>query len=319
MAYLARRIVLSVLTLWLLTLVSFFLLRIAPGDAVTAVAARSPGEGGVATADLEELRRDLGLDRSWPVQYIEWLGDLLQFDLGHSFATGRSVSEEIGPRVTVTLQLAIFAIAITILIGLVGGLTAARFSGSWPDAAIRSVAFTALSLPTFWMALVLIVVVASWTDHLLAAGYEPFSISPAANLGAVLPAAAVLAVRPGALVLRVARASTLEATGSQYFVLARAKGLTRQVAVAKHGFRSAMLPSLTAIGAQAALLVGGAVVIEQVFALPGLGRLLIESVQARDFPVVQALVLLFGAAALAINLVVDAAYVWLDPRVRLGG
>ena len=316
MAYLARRFALSVLTLWLLTVATFFLLRIAPGDAVTAAVARSPGEGGLSAADSADLRKELGLDRNWLVQYTDWLGGMLILDPGTSLATGRTVADEISPRFSVTAELTLFAVLITVVIGMLAGLIAAHFAGDWPDAIIRVTAFAALSLPSFWLALILVVTVANWTGHFLALGYEPFSRSPAANLGAVLPAAALLAVRPGAVVTRITRASTLDSTTTQFFVLARAKGVSRQVAVVRHGFRTAMLPALTVIGAQAVLLLGGAIVIEQIFGLPGLGRLLIDSVSARDFPVVQSLVLIFGVTAIGVNLILDLVYVWLDPRLR---
>ncbi len=317
MAYLARRIALGVLTLWLVTLAAFVLLRIAPGDAVTAAIARSPGEGGLAAADIEELREELGLNRSWPVQYADWLGDAVRLDPGRSLASSRSVVDEIRPRLAVTAELALFALVITVLVGLVGGLAAARFAHSLPDTLIRSAALVALSMPSFWLALVLIVATASWTGHFLALGYEPFSSSPGANLSAVLPAAVVLSIRPAAILLRVVRASTLEAAGTQYFLMARARGLSRQVALAKHAFRTAMLPTVTVVGAQAVFMLGGAVVIEQVFGLPGLGRLLVESVLARDFPVVESLVLLSGVTAVLINLLIDFAYTRLDPRLRV--
>lgn len=318
MSYLARRLALGVLTLWLISLAAFMLLRIAPGDAVTAAVARSPGEGGIARIDAEKLRRELGLDRSWPVQYADWLGDAVRLNPGKSLATNRPVVDEIRPRLAVTAEITLFAIALTVAVGLAGGLVAARFAHAIPDALIRSIAFIALSVPSFWLALVLIVAVANWTGHFLALGYVPFSTSPATNLSAVLPASVVLAIRPAAVVLRVVRASTLEASETQYFVLARARGLSRRMALAKHAFASAMLPSVTVLGAQVVFMLGGSVVIEQVFGLPGVGRLLVDAVLSRDFPVVQALVIIFGATAVFVNLFVDLAYTRLDPRLRVG-
>ncbi len=317
MAYLARRLALGLVTLWLVTLAAFLLLRIAPGDAVSAAVARSPGEGGVSSADLDQLRRELGLDRSWPVQYGDWLGDAFRLDPGTSLASGRSVIDEISPRLVVTAELTVLALAFTVILGVAGGLLAARYASAVPDTLIRGGAFVALSVPSFWLALVLIVAIASWTGHFLALGYEPFLESPWANLAAVVPAAAILTIRPSAMVLRVTRASTLDAANAQYFVMARARGFSRQMALVKHAFRTAMLPTVTVIGAQTVLMLGGAVVIEQVFGLPGLGRLLVESVLARDFPVIQALVLLFGLSAITVNLLVDLAYVRLDPRLRV--
>lgn len=317
MSYLARRLALGVLTLWLVSVAAFALLQIAPGDAVTAVAASSPGEGGIDAADLDLLRHELGLDRSWPVQYFDWISGLARLDPGDSLATGRPVIDEIRPRLEVTAELALIAVLFTGLIGILGGLLAARYSGAAPDLVIRSGALLALSVPSFWLALVLVVAVASWTGHFLALGYQPISSSLGSNIGAVAPAAAVLAVRPAAVVLRVVRTSTLEAANTQYFVMARARGVSRWRSLGKHAFFSAMHPTLTVLGAQTVFMLGGSVVIEQVFGLPGLGRLLVDSVLARDFPVVQALVILFGATAIMVNLLVDIAYSRLDPRLRV--
>lgn len=314
--YVVRRLGLGLLTLWLVTLGAFLLLRIAPGDAVTAAIARSPGEGGLSVEETSQLRRELGLDRAWPVQYMGWLTDAFSLDSGRSLATGRPVLEELRPRFAVTAELALFALVITMVLGLSGGLLASRFAGGLIDAVVRSAAFLALSMPAFWLALLLIVLVANRTGHFLALGYEPFATSPSSNLAVILPAAAVLAVRPTAILLRVARASTLGATDSHYFLLARAKGLSRPAALGKHAFRTSMLPSVTVIGAQAVFMLGGAVAIEQVFGLPGLGRALVTAVLARDFPMVQALVVVFGVAAVLINLVVDMLLLWLDPRLR---
>ena len=314
--YLARRIGLGLLTLWLVTLVAFLLLRIAPGDAVSAAIARSSGEGGLSGGEIERQRRELGLDRSWPVQYADWLASAVTLDAGRSLASDRPVLEELRPRLTVTAELALFALLLTAFVGLVGGLLAARYVNGPLDKLIRSTAFLVLSMPAFWLALILIVAVASWTGHFLALGYQPFSDSPVANLAAILPAAALLSVRPAAILLRVVRASTLEATGTQYFLMARAKGLSRGVALSRHAFRTAMLPAITVIGAQTIFMLGGAVAIEQVFGLPGLGRALVEAVLARDFPTVQALAVLFGSAAIIVNLTVDIVSLRLDPRLR---
>lgn len=314
--YLARRAGLGLLTIWLVTLAAFLLLRIAPGDAVTAAIARSPGEGGLSGEGIERQRRELGLDQSWPVQYMDWLAGAVKLDAGISLASGRPVLDELRPRLAVTAEIAFFAVLLTAGIGLAGGLLAARYVNGPADTLIRSVAFLVLSVPAFWMALVLIVVVASWTGHFLALGYEPFTDSPGANLGAVLPAAALLAARPAAILLRVARASTLEAMGAQHFLLARAKGVSRRTALSKHAFRTSMLPSTTVIGAQTVFMLGGAVAIEQVFGLPGLGRALVDAVLARDFPMVQALAVLFGTAAVVVNLAVDVVSLRLDPRLR---
>jgi peptide/nickel transport system permease protein len=313
---LPRRFGLGLLTLWLVTLAAFLLLRIAPGDAVSASIARSSGEGGLSGKEIDRLRRELGLNRSWPVQYADWLSAAITLDAGRSLASGRSVLDELRPRIAVTAELALIALLLTVFLGLSGGLLAARYVNSSLDTLIRSIAFLVLSVPAFWLALILIVAVANWTGHFLALGYEPFASSPGANLAAILPAAAILAVRPAAILLRIVRASTLEAAGAHYFLMARAKGLSRGVALSKHAFRTAMLPAVTVIGAQTVFMLGGAVAIEQVFGLPGLGRALVDAVLSRDFPMVQALAVLFGTVAILVNLAVDVISLWLDPRLR---
>ena len=315
--YLARRAALSLLALWLVSVGVFVLVRIAPGDAVTAALAMSPGEGGVSAEELEQRRRELGLDRSWPVQYADWLGDVARLDAGRSLTTGAPVMDSIWPRVAATAELALFSLLFVACAGFAGGLAAARWAGRWPDILLRSLSLAVLSTPAFWLSLLLIVGVATWTGHFLAGGYEPFAAAPGQNLAAVLPAAAVLALRPAALLLRVVRASTLESSGSQFFLLARMKGLTEGKALSGHAFRAAMLPAVTVVGAQAVFLLGGAVAVEQVFGLPGVGRALVQSVMARDYPAVQALALLFGVAAISINFAIDIVYVRLDPRVRM--
>jgi peptide/nickel transport system permease protein len=268
---------------------------------------------------VERRRQELGLDRSWPAQYAEWLGGALRLDAGRSLTTGAPVLEAMWPRVAVTLELTLFSLLIAVSAGLAGGLAAARWAGRLPDIVLRAAAMLLLSAPAFWLGLLLIVGVATWTGHFLVGGYEPLASSPGQNLGAVLPAAGVLALRPAALLLRVVRTSTLESGGSQFFLFARSKGLNEGRALTAHAFRAAMLPAVTVIGAQAVFMLGGAVAIEQVFALPGIGRALVQAVLARDYPSVQALVLLFGIAAIAINLLLDFVYVRLDPRVRLAG
>ena len=316
MTYLARRLALGLFTLWLVTLVSFVLLQVAPGDAVSASLANSPGEGGLTRTQIDEHRRELGLDRSLPAQYGSWLAGMLRLDGGTSLVTGRPVLDHLGPRIAVTLELAMFTVIFTVAVGIPGGLAAARMMGTMFDNGLRTVAFLTVSVPTFWIALVVIVATASWTGYFLALRFEPFSVAPTSNLAAVVPAALILAMRPAAILMRLTRASTLEAAQAQHFLLARSKGVALTGAIRNHAFRTALLPVVTVIGAETIFLLGGAVVVEQVFGLPGLGRALVSAVLARDFPVVQALVMIYAVTAVILNLVVDTMYVLLDPRLR---
>jgi peptide/nickel transport system permease protein len=305
------------LTLWLITLAAFLLLRIAPGDAVTAGLGSSSGEGGLTAEQIDQQRRELGLDRSWSVQYMDWLTDAIMLDAGRSLASGLPVADELRPRIIVTGELTFFALVLATTFGVLGGLIAARYAYRPLDTAFRSISVGFMAIPSFWVALILIVAVANWTGHFLALGYEPFSRSPGDNLAAILPAAAVLAIHPAAILMRVTRVSTLEAAETQYFLLARAKGLTRVVALTRHAFRTAMLPTVTVVGAQTVFMLSGAVAMELVFGLPGLGRALVDAVLARDYPVIQALAVLFGTTAIVLNLLFDLLSVRLDPRLRV--
>ena len=314
--YLVRRAVLSAITIWVVTLIAFVLMRVAPGDAVLAAMARSPGEGTLSAQQMEQRRADLGLDRSYPVQYIAWLGGLTRLDAGKSLVSGIPVSEEVAPRIAVTIELSLLALALAGVTGAVTGVIAAGARGGRFDAGASVVSMAGLSAPAFWLGLLVVLALAIWADLFVAAGYRPIWDDPAGNLLRMIPAAAVLAVRPGALIFRVVRTATVEVLGSDFVRTARAKGLGRTRILWGHAFRASALPGLTVLGAQTVFLLSGSVVIEQVFGLPGLGRLLTDGVLSRDYPVVQFLVMLFGLFAVVANLAVDFAYSRLDPRVR---
>ena len=314
--YLVRRAVLSAITIWLVTLIAFVLLRVAPGDAVLAAMARSPGEGTLTDQQLEQRRADLGLDRSYPVQYFVWLDGLARLDAGNSLVSGIPVSEEVAPRIAVTIELSLLALALAGITGAVTGVIAAGARGGRFDAGASLASMAGLSAPAFWLGLLVVLALAIWADLFVAAGYKPIWEDPAGNLLRMVPAAAVLAVRPGSLIFRVVRTATVEVLESDFVRTARAKGLGSTSILWGHAFRASALPGLTVLGAQTVFLLSGSVVIEQVFGLPGLGRLLTDGVLSRDYPVVQFLVMLFGLFAIMANLVVDFAYSRLDPRVR---
>ena len=315
--YLVRRAVLSAITIWVVTLIAFVLMRVAPGDAVLAAMARSPGEGALSPQQMQERRTALGLDRSYPVQYVTWIVDLVRLDAGKSLVSGVPVSEEVTPRIAVTIELSLLALALAGVVGGVTGVVAAGARGGRFDVGASFASMAGLSAPAFWLGLLVVLALAIWADLFIAAGYRPVWEDPAGNLVRMIPAAAVLAVRPGALIFRVVRTATIEMLDSDFVRTARAKGLGESRILWGHAFRASALPGLTVLGAQTVFLLSGSVVIEQVFGLPGLGRLLTDGVLSRDYPVVQFLVMLFGLFAVLANLVVDFAYSRLDPRVRL--
>ena len=316
-AYVFRRLGLSVLALWIVTVIIFLLLRVAPGDAVIAAMAQAPGEGTLTLEQIEARREALGLNRPYVVQYIDWLGDIARLDAGVSLASGASVWSELRPRFAVTLELAALTAVLVAVAGPVLGLTAAARRGAWPDRLIRGFTLAALSLPQFWVGLVAILALASWFGYFRATEYWTLWEAPLRNLEQVGLPALVLSLRPIALLVRVVRASALDVLGSDFVRTARAKGLDERPVMVRHVLRSALLPAFTVFAAQVVFLLGGAVVIESVFNLPGLGRALVLGVSLRDYPVVQFLVLVFAVVALAVNFAVDLAYARLDPRVRL--
>lgn len=316
-AYLARRLLLALVTVWLVTIVVFLLLRVAPGDAVVAAIAQAPGEGTLTADQIDARREALGLNRAYAVQYFDWLGDLMRLDAGRSLVSGASIWSELRPRFAVTAELALISMLLIGIAGPAAGVLAAAFRGRLIDRIVRGAALGLMSLPQFWVGLVVILVLAGWFGYFRAVEYQPFWQAPWRNLEQVGLPALVLALRPAALLARVVRTSMLDALEADFVRTARSKGLDERTVLVRHVFRAAMLPALTVLAAQVVFLLGGAVVIESVFNLPGLGRALALGVSLRDYPLVQFLVLTFAVAAVVVNLVVDLAYTRLDPRVIL--
>lgn len=313
--HLLRRFVLLFAAVVGVSLLVFVLLRAVPGDAATAMIGR---EGRVNPEEAARVRAHLGLDQPLPVQYLRWVSGLVTLDAGRSFATGTPVWEIVRGRVGITVELAILALGISLLVALPLGALAAVLRGTWVDHAVRLFTAAGLAVPGFWLGVLVVVLLAS------AFGYFPFLLyrspadDPMRNLQHMLFPALILGWRMAAVTARMARSSLLEALGQDYTRTARAKGLSEPSVVLRHAARNAALPVVTVIGFQLGHLLGGAIVMEQVFNLPGLGRTLVEGIVARDYPVVQALVLIFALVMMASNLAVDVIYTRLDPRVRSG-
>jgi len=314
--YLLKRLALSVVTLWLVTVVVFVLVRVLPGDAVVAASAQAPGEGSLTRAEIDAGRAALGLDRSLVVQYGEWFGDLITLDAGDSFVTGGSVWSEMRPRLSVTLELALVALIITAVGGTILGVLSASAEGSRLDVAVRSFSLLAASVPQFWIALFLVVIMASWWGYFIPVEYSHIWDDPGRNAQQILIPAVILALRPLALLTRVMRASSLEVLSTDYIRAARARGLLSRDVLFRHVLRNALIPSLTVLAAQSVFLLGGAVIIESVFNLPGVGRALVQAISFRDYPIIQFLTLLIALGAVSINLGVDILYWAIDPRIK---
>jgi ABC-type dipeptide/oligopeptide/nickel transport system permease component len=273
-----------------------------PGDPAALIAGPDATQ-----ADVENVRQSLGLDRPLPVQYVTFVGKALTGDFGKSFRTNRPVLEEIVPRYLNTMALGAIALAIAVLIGMASGILSAVRRHTIFDNAALLLSLAGVSMPTFFLGLLLMLVFSVWLGWLPLSGKDSW-----ANY--ILPAI-TLSTASIAIISRVMHASLIEVLGEDYVRTARAKGQREPIVIWRHAVRNALVPVVTVAGLQLGYLLGGAVVTETVFAWPGLGRLLVQSILARDFPVVQASVLLLATTFVAINLITDLIYGWLDPRI----
>jgi len=303
LTYVARRVLVSVPTLLGVATVVFMLVRLLPGDPARTIA------GVLATQqDVERIRHQLGLDQPLLIQYVTFLARLLHGNLGQSTRTGEPVLNEIATRLPYTAELAIISTLIAILVGVTAGVIAATRRNSWLDLVISGTAVFGLSMPVYWLGLMLIIVFAI-----------DFRMLPAAGAGdplAFIMPSFTLAAFSIALVARQSRSAMLEVLGQDFVRTARAKGAAPRAVLVKHALRNALLPVITAIGLQFGALIGGAVLTETVFSWPGIGRLLVDSIFARDYPVVQGVVLMLAVAFIVVNLLVDLLYAYVDPRIR---
>lgn len=313
LAYVLRRLVLSLLILLGVSVFVFFLVRLVPGDMVTALLGPHYSE-----AEAQTLRERYGLDRPLAVQYGVWLGRVARGDLGESLFTGKPVAEAIGERLPVTLQLAAMAALLAVVVGVPLGVLAALRSRGPADYLSTGVALLGVSIPPFWLGTMLILGASLHLGWLPSGGYVGPLGDPLANLRHMLLPALAMGAVVAAVVMRMTRSSMLEVIGQDYIRRALAQGVPRSRVIWRHGLRNGLIPVLTVLGIQIGYLLGSSVVIEQVFALPGVGRLLLQAITNRDYALVQGVVLFIGAAFILLNLVVDLLYAALDPRIRYG-
>ncbi|MGH6689178.1 MAG: ABC transporter permease [Gammaproteobacteria bacterium] len=309
--YVLRRLLAVIPVMLVVATVAFVLIHLAPGDPASVIA------GPYASPDdIAKLGRQLGLDEPLPMQLVRWYGRLLQGDLGNSIFLRRPVTEAIVDRLEPTLLLTTWATLIAVLIGVPAGIVSARHHNSAVDQSLMGLALVGLSIPNFLLGLLMILVFGVWLGWLPVAGYVPLDSGVWLNLRSLVMPSLALGLVQSALIARITRSSMLDVLREQFVLTGRAKGLTERVVVYKHALKNAIIPTLTVIGITFALLIGGAVVIETVFNIPGLGRLIISAVLRRDYPVVQGVVLLIALTYTAVNLLVDLAYLAVDPRVR---
>ncbi|GIS93994.1 MAG: ABC transporter permease [Chloroflexota bacterium] len=313
--YTFKRIGLFVPTILLMTILVFFVMRVVPGDPAIALL-EGDGGGSYTQQDLENLRAELGTDRNIAAQYVSWLGGIIQGDFGDSYWFKASVMTELGNRMPRTLELAVLAITLSVLFSVPLGIVSAIKPDSWLDLGARTFTIIGIAIPNFLMAILMILLLLAVFNWLPPLGYVELWENPLRNLQQMIFPAIALAIYDMAFIGRVTRSSMMEVLREDYMRTARAKGLAERVVLVRHGLKNAFLPILTISGWQFARLFEGAVIIETIFLIPGVGRILIEAIFHRDFPMIQAVIVVIGTGVLLINLVVDLLYGWLDPRIR---
>jgi len=310
LAFIGRRILIAIPTVILISIFVFTLQHLLPGDPILVMAGeeRDP-------AVIEALREKYRMNDPIPVQYLAWAGAALQGDLGISLRTQQPVLELIGGKLPVTIQLAVMALMIAILIGIPAGVLSAYRKGTWIDWLANIVALSGLSVPNFWLGIMLILLVSVKLGWLPASGYMPLSEDPMQSIKVMLMPAFVLGTAIAATLMRHTRSAMLSVLKSDYVRTARAKGLRERVVLVKHALRNALVPVVTVITLLFGELLAGAVLTEQIFTIPGFGKLVVDAVFNRDYAVVQGIVLCTGIAFIAMNILADAAYRVLNPRM----
>lgn len=311
--YIAQRLVSLIPVLIGISLVTFFLIRLVPGDVVDLMLGN---ETTIDEGRRQELRKVFGLDEPIYVQYINWASDVVRGDLGTSLRTGQSVRGEIFSKMPVTIELTIFSVVIALLIAIPAGIIAAVKVGTTAEAAAQGVSLLGLSLPNFWLGTLLILVTSRYFHWFPAANYVSFMDDPWKNIQIFILPAISLGAALAAITMRMMRSSLLEVLRREYITTARAKGLSNNTVISRHAIRNAMIPVITVVGIQIGRLLGGAIIIEELFNLPGMGRLAIDAIEQRDYPMIQGVVMVTTIAFVLINLAVDIFYSYIDPRIR---
>lgn len=329
-AYIIRRVLLIIPTLFIVSLLAFFLIRWIPGDVIDLMVAimqqyvslgnettSTTGGGAEVSEQLaRELRAQLGLDVPVHIQYFRWLGDVLQGNLGQSLWTRQPVGADILFRLPVSLQLGLMAIIFSLLIGLPVGIISGIRAETATDNVLRSGSIGMICIPDFWLGTMVVVYPAVWWAWAPPLFFVRFTDDPMGNLSHMLVPALIQGMLLSGITMRFTRTMMLEVLRQDYIRTAWAKGLRERVIVVRHVLKNATIPVLTMIGLQLPVLIGGAVIVEKIFNVPGLGSLLIEALEKRDYPVVTAINLLMAGFVLSVNVLIDIAYAWLDPRIR---
>ena len=316
-AYIIRRVSLFIPSLILISLVVFVILRIVPGDPAIMLLTGGGEEGEeYKQAELAALRAKLGTDRPIYVQYGDWVWKMLRLDFGVSFFFDNAVNEHIAQRLPVTLQLGLMSVIIATVVAVPLGVYSALKQDTLADYIARTITILGIAVPNFWVAILMIFFLVMWFGYLPPLGYVQFWDNPSANLQQLIFPSIALGTSNTAFIARITRSAMLEVLHEDYIRTARAKGLREGVVVFRHALRNSLLPVLTVTGHEVGAIISGTVVIEVVFLVPGMGRLLITSIVNRDFAMIQGIVIMIAVFVLFINLVADLLYAWLNPRIR---
>ena len=312
--YIIRRLVFMIPTIIFVTIIAFALLRIMPGDFLVAQMAES--RGSVSEEQMEIWQEELGLNTPAPLAYVQWLGSILTGDWGTSFWQNKPVLEVIGRALPISFQLGFMALIIGLIIAVPVGVASAIYQDTWIDYVGRSISISALSIPNFFLATLVIIYGATLFGWFPPMSYQnPFQ-NPMGNAQQFIPGAIVLGASASASNMRMIRTTMLEALREDYVRTARAKGLAEMSVIYRHAFRNALIPVVTLLGFQLAGVISGSVIVETVFSINGIGRTYIDAVNQRDYPLVQGILLILVCVSLLGNLLVDLSYSWLDPRIR---
>jgi peptide/nickel transport system permease protein len=312
--FLVQRAAISVVTLFVISMIVFTGVRMIPGDPARVMAGNEADEAG-----LEEVRQKYGLNDPIPFQYLRWVGLALRGDLGESIRTRESVVKTVATKLPITIELAFLSLLVAVGIAIPAGVLAAVRRNTVWDILTSGASLGGVSIPNFWLGIMLILFFSVRLGWLPASGFVPLWESPLENLQRMIMPAFVLGTALAAILMRQTRNSMIEVLSADYIRTAYSKGLAGRIVVFRHAIRNSLIPVVTILGLQMGALMSGAVVTEQIFVVPGFGRLIVEAVFTRDYPLVQGVVLLTASSYVLINLLVDVSYSLLDPRIRVGG
>ena len=315
-AYITKRLLLFIPTVLLITLMIFALLRVLPGDPALELLAGDEGDGQFTQEQLDALRARLGTDRHIVVQYADWMWGMLRLDFGTSMFTDAAISEDLVKKLPITLELTILAVLLANIVAVPLGVISALKQDTLGDYVSRIITLAGISVPNFWVAILLIIFLLLWTGWLPPLGYENLWEDPWINLQQLFFPAIALGFSNMAFIGRVTRSTMLEVLRDDYIRTARAKGLSERLVLSRHALRNALLPVVTTSGYEFGRLLAGTVIIETIFLIPGMGRYLIDAVFHRDYTAIQGMMVVIAVSVLTVNVILDLAYAWLDPRIR---